>query len=290
MKKINIYRFAPYVLLIIPVTISFTFLILPTLLSLSYSFQSYNLTKPDRIKFIGFDNYLKFFSDSTLRMTIFNSFYILMFMIVISVIGAIILGLILSGIRRGRGLLLAVVILPWALPPVVNSLLWGNIFSPTYGALNALLYKIGIIDSYVVWTNSAFVTINLICLILVWKYLPLMAIMVLATLQSIPEELYEAARIDGADPYRSFLHITLPAIVPTMAIILSISSIVAINVFDEIYVFARFRADTRSLAMEAYMRAFKFLDLGYGSAIAYILLIIGISFSILYLKNLYKEI
>ncbi|GAH26275.1 unnamed protein product [marine sediment metagenome] len=211
-------------------------------------------------------------------------------MIVISVIGAIILGLILSGIRRGRGLLLAVVILPWALPPVVNSLLWGNIFSPTYGALNALLYKIGIIDSYVVWTNSAFVTINLICLILVWKYLPLMAIMVLATLQSIPEELYEAARIDGADPYRSFLHITLPAIVPTMAIILSISSIVAINVFDEIYVFARFRADTRSLAMEAYMRAFKFLDLGYGSAIAYILLIIGISFSILYLKNLYKEI
>jgi len=290
MRRIRIHKSSPYLLLAIPFAVAFIFLILPTILSLNYSFKSYNLTKPEAIKFIGLANYLNFFRDPTLRVSIFNSAYILVIMILFSAIGAIVLSLILNKIKRGRQLLLAVVILPWALPPVVNGLLWNNIFSPTYGALNALLYRIGLINDYIVWTNSPFLTINLICVILLWKYLPLMTVMVLAALQSIPDELYEAARIDGADAYRCFLHITFPAIMPTMAIVLSISSIVALNVFDEIYVFAKFRADTRSLAMESYMKAFNFLDLGFGSAIAYILLILGALFSILYLKNLYKEI
>jgi len=290
MRKIKIYRFSPYVLLLIPLAIAFTFLILPTILSLSFSFQSYNLTKPDKIEFIGFGNYLNFFKDPTLRISILNSTYILVIIILFSFLGAIILALILNRITWGRQLVLAVVILPWALPPAVNSLLWSNIFNPAYGGLNALLFKLNIIDNYIIWTNSPFLTINLICLILLWKILPLMSVMVLAALQAIPNELYEAARIDGADSFRCFLHITFPSIMPTMAIVLSISSIVALNVFDEIYVFARFRADTRSLAMEAYMKAFKFLDLGYGSAIAYILLIFGVVFSILYLRNLYREV
>jgi len=290
MRKITIYRFSPYVLLIVPIAIAFTFLILPTILSLGFSFQSYNLTKPDKISFIGLGNYLKFFKDPTLRISILNSVYILVIIILFAFIGAIILALILNRIKWGRQLVLAIVIIPWALPPVVNSLLWSNIFNPTYGGLNALLFKLNIIDNYINWTNSPFLTINLICLILLWKILPLMSVMVLAALQAIPDELYEAARIDGADSFRCFLHITFPSIMPTMAIVLSISSIVALNVFDEIYVFARFRADTRSLAMEAYMKAFKFLDLGYGSAIAYILLIFGVIFSVLYLRNLYREV
>jgi multiple sugar transport system permease protein len=149
---------------------------------------------------------------------------------------------------------------------------------------------LGLIDQYVVWTNDPFVTVNIISLILLWKHLPLMAVIVLAAMQAIPEELYEAARIDGAGALTSFLYVTLPSIMPTMAIVLSISSIVALNVFDEIFVVARFRGDTRSLAMEAYLAAFRFLDLGYGSAMAYVLLIAGALFSILYMRNLYKEI
>jgi multiple sugar transport system permease protein len=283
-------RLTPYFLLLFVEIIVLAFLIVPSVLSLAFSFQSYDLTKPDEIRFIWFGNFIRIFEDVTLRRTVLNSGYFLVFMVTLSFLGSIVIASILNRNFWGRQMLLAILIMPWALPQVVNALLWANIINPTYGALNGLLFQLGLIDQYVVWTNDPFITVNIICLILLWKHLPLMAVIVLAAMQAIPEELYEAAKIDGAGALTSFLYVTLPSIMPTMAIVLSISSIVALNVFDEIFVVARFRGDTRSLAMEAYLTAFKFLDLGYGSAMAYVLLITGALFSILYMRNLYKEI
>jgi multiple sugar transport system permease protein len=283
-------RLTPYFLLLFVEIIVLALLIVPSVMSLAFSFQSYDLTKPDEIRFIWFGNFIRIFEDVTLRRTILNSGYFLLFMVILSFLGSIVIASVLNRNFWGRQMLLAILIMPWALPQVVNSLLWANIVNPTYGALNGLLFQLGLIDQYVVWTNDPFVTVNIISLILLWKHLPLMAVIVLAAMQAIPEELYEAARIDGAGALTSFLYVTLPSIMPTMAIVLSISSIVALNVFDEIFVVARFRGDTRSLAMEAYLAAFRFLDLGYGSAMAYVLLIAGALFSILYMRNLYKEI
>jgi multiple sugar transport system permease protein len=288
--KMRFSKLIPYILLFTVEALVLFSLVIPTLMSLGFSFQSYNLTKPDNIQFIWFRNYIKIFTDVALRQTIFNSGYFLVVTIVFSFIGSITIASALNRNFWGRQILLSILILPWALPQVVNALLWTNIFNPTYGALNGLLFRLGIIDSYMVWTNHPFITINIINLILLWKTLPLVSIMVLAAMQAIPDELYDAAKIDGADALRCFLYITIPSIMPTMAIVLSISSIVALNIFDEIYVVASFRGDTRSLAMDAYLKAFRFLDIGYGSAIAYILLIAGALFSIFYLRNLYKEI
>lgn len=283
-------RYTPYILLIPSILIVFIFLILPTLMSLNFSFQDYVLSDPEGTRFVWFDNYIKIFKDSALRPSVINSVYILFFLITFSFLGSIIGALILNSIKRGRKIFLAIVILPWALPPVTNAILWRVIFSPTYGFLNGLLYKIGIIDNYIVWTNDALATVTIICIIALWKYLPLTIIIVLTAMQSIPEELYEAARIDGADSTRCFFHITFPSIRSSMAIILSISSVVALNLFDEIFVIARLRGDTRSLAMEAYFKAFQYLNFGYGSAIAYVLLSVGALASILYLKSLYREL
>ena len=283
-------KYIPYLLLSFTVIIVLIFLVIPTLVSLNYSFKNYVLTKPDKIHFIGLGNYIKFFTDTDLRISIFNTIYILVFLLLFTFIGSITGAWFLNRIKKGRQALLSILILPWALPGVVNALLWGNIFNASYGALNGLLFKIGIIDHYIIWTKNAFVATNLICLIVLWKSLPITIVMVLAAMQAIPEELYEAAKIDGADSFRCFLHITFPVIIPTIAIVLSITSIGALNVFDAIYVLVSLRKDTMSLAMESWLKAFRYLDLGYGSTISYILLIAGAIFSIVYLRNLYKEI
>jgi len=132
-------------------------------------------------------------------------------------------------------------------------------------------------------------TINLILLVLLWKSLPLATVITLAAMQSVPSELYEAARMDGATAFQRLVYVTLPSIAPAIAIVLSIASIIALNAFDEIVVIAGFRSDTRSLAMEAYVKAFQFLDLGYGSAIAYVLFFAGALCSVAYMRNLYRE-
>lgn len=280
----------PYILLSFAVIIVLVFLIIPTFVSLNYSLKNYVLTKPDEIHFIGLGNYIKFFTDADLRTSIFNTVYILIFLLIFIFLGSIFGALFVNKIKKGRQVFLSILILPWALPGVVNALLWGNLFSASYGAINGLLFKIGIIDNYIIWTKNAFVAINLICLIVLWKSLPITIVMVLAAIQAIPEELYEVAKIDGADNYRCFLHITFPIIRPTVAIVLSTTSIGAINVFDPIYILVGLRKDTMSLAMQSWQKAFRYLDLGYGSTISYVLLIAGAIFSIIYLRNLYKEI
>lgn len=278
-------------LLILPAELlMIAFLIYPAIASFEFSLQSYNLTKPDAIKFVGLDNYMRIIQDPALRIVIFNSTYILIATVTLSLVCSILIASVLNRSIRGRNLLLAIVILPWALPSVVNALLWTNIFSPLYGALNGLLYGLGLIDQYIVWTNSSIATLNIIILILLWKTLPILSVIVLAAMQAIPEDLYEAARIDGADTIKCFRYVTIPSIMPSLAIVLSISSIISLNVFDEIYVLARYRSDTRSLAMEAYMQAFRFLDLGFGSAIAYVLLLGGGLASLAYMRNLFREI
>lgn len=283
-------KLVPYFLILSAELLMIVFLIYPAIASFEFSLQSYNLVKPDAIEFIGLDNYMRIIRDPGLRIVIFNSTYILIATVTLSFIGSILIASILNRPVWGRNILLAIVILPWALPSVVNALLWNNVFSPLYGALNGLLYGLGLIDQYIVWTNSSIATINIIILILLWKTLPILSVIVLSAMQAIPEDLYEAARMDGADVLKSFWYVTLPSIMPSLAIVLSISSIIALNVFDEIYVLARYRSDTRSLAMEAYMQAFRFLDLGFGSAIAYVLLLGGALASLAYMRNLFREI
>ena len=197
---------------------------------------------------------------------------------------------ILNNLKKGRAMLLTILILPWALPPIVSGIIWENIMSPSMGAINGLLYKAGIIENYIIFTKSSFITINIVAMIEIWKCLPFFIILLLAALQAIPEELYEAASLDGADSLRCFIHITFPSIIPTIAIILSLAAIQGLNIFDVLYIIAKFRSDTRTLAMESYVKVFQNLNLGYGSAIAYVLLILGTIFSIMYVKNLYEKV
>lgn len=283
-------KWLPYVLLCFPIVLIVSILIVPMLLSMEYSLKNYELSRPDDIYFVGIRNYIKIFTDETMRRTLLNSAYIVIFMSVFCFLGSVLGGIFLNNLKKSRGVLLAILIMPWALPPIVSGIIWENIMSSSMGAVNGLLYKIGIIENYIIFTRSPFITINIVAMIEIWKCLPFFIILLLAALQAIPDDLYEAASLDGADSLRCFLHITFPSIIPTIAIILSMAAIEGLNIFDVLYVIAKFRTDTRTLAMESFVKVLQNLNIGYGSTIAYVLLILGSIFSIMYVKNLYEKV
>ena len=172
---------------------------------------------------------------------------------------------------RGRGFVLAVLILPWALPSVVSGVLWRRVFDPDNGLLNALLLQLHIISHPHVWLASGRGAIVWITLVHVWGVLPLVSLIFLAGLQSIPDEVYSASAVDGAGPLRQFRHITLPLLRPSMAIALTVGTLLAIAIFDEIYVLNGTALNTRSILIQVYNTTFAQADFAHGTALAFLL-------------------
>ena len=177
----------------------------------------------------------------------------------------------LHRVFRGRGFVLAVLILPWALPSVVSGVLWRRVFDPDNGLLNALLMRLHIISQPHVWLASGRGAIVWITLVHVWGVLPLVSLIFLAGLQSIPEEVYSASAVDGAGPLRQFRHITLPLLRPSMAIALTVGTLLAIAIFDEIYVLNGTALNTRSILIQVYNTTFAQADFAHGTALAFLL-------------------
>jgi multiple sugar transport system permease protein len=169
---------------------------------------------------------------------------------------------------RGRGLVLAVLILPWALPSVVSGVLWRRILDPDSGLLNSALLKVHVIDSPHVWLSSDFSAIFFISLVHVWGMIPLVSLILIAGLQSIPDEVYSASAVDGAGSIKQFLYITLPLLRPAVVIAFTVGALSAISMFDEIYVLNGTALNTRSLVMEIYTTTFKEADFQHGIALA----------------------
>ena len=160
------------------------------------------------------------------------------------------IALVLQRRSHWRGVVLALVVLPWALPAVVEAVIWGWIYDPTFGVLNSVLKSIHLIHSYHLWIGiGRVVSIVLIELVQVWQITPLAALLILAALQSIPQELYEAARVDGAGRWQMFRRITLPLVRPGLAIAMVESLILSLNVFDQVYVLNGFAPGGASIML-----------------------------------------
>ena len=164
----------------------------------------------------------------------------------------------------------ALLILPWALPTIVNAMMWRLIYNPEFGSLNALLLQFGLIESYRSWLGVPGTAMNMVILADVWKNYPLIALIVLGALQTIPRDLYEAAAIDGASPWKRFLHITFPGILVPFSVALILRTIEAFKVFDIIYVMTRGGpADTtKTVSFFVYQESFSYLRAGSGAAYA----------------------
>lgn len=239
--------------------------------------------------FVGFRNYTNQLGDRAVLTAWGSTGVYVVLAVMIETLGGLLAALLLNRITRGRRWLLAAVILPWCLPPVVNAIIWAWIYNPSYGLLNGVLKAAGLISENRVWFNNQATGWLMISIVHAWRMMPLTVIILLAALQSIPGELYEAARIDGASVWQRLFSITLPLIAPGLAIALSQSTVFAINLFDEAWILNGAATDTRPIMIQTYITAFQNLKLSSGMALSILAMIVSLAVSAIYVLRVYRE-
>jgi len=283
-------KYLHYILIAPTAVIMLALVYYPIAVTLCYSFMRMELSKPKLIGFIGLWNYLTLISDPLIWNAFFNSMIVLAEVIVITVFLGLAFAFLLNRNTRIKGVLTAIAIVPWALPPVVNGVIWRWLFHPNFGFVNKILLLANIIAEPVQWLTEHYLIISIVSLVVAWRSIPLAAITFLSSLQSIPRQLYEAADIDGCGLLSRFFHITLPLLRPSMGIVLTTTSISAINVFDEIVSLSGYSGAVRTLMIETYLRTFKFLNFGKGSALIYLVMVATAIFGVIYARRIYNEV
>jgi multiple sugar transport system permease protein len=220
-------------------------------------------------KFVGASNYSDVLKDPTTVSAATHTLLYVLIALMLEIVGGLLIAVVLHRAFRGRGLVLAVLIMPWALPSVVSGVLWRRIFAPDNGLLNSILVNLHIIHRPEVWLANGW-AIPFITLVHVWGVLPLIALILLAGLQGIPDEVYSASAVDGATPIRQFWHITLPLLRPALAVAVTVGLVQAITIFDEIYVLNGTALNTQSLLIQVYNTTFVNADFAHGTALAFL--------------------
>ena len=286
-KQLSEENFA-FILITPAVIIIFSIILFPILKTLYMSFFDINLTNPFSRPFLGLGNYIEILCSPTFWNAMIRTIYFAVVSISIEFVLGISIALLLNEKFYGRGLLRSLIIIPWAIPTIVNGSLWRWIFNPQYGALNALLTQLGFIDSYQSWLGSPFLALNMVIVADVWKMTPLVVLMVLAGLQTIPNELYETAGVDGANIIKRFFNITLPMLKPTILIVLILRTMETFKVFDIIYIMTSGGPanGTQLITYYTYREAFSYLHLSKGATLAFLISLTILGLSIFYVKSL----
>lgn len=267
------------------IVIIFGVLIVPILYSLILSINNLDL-KTHSLHFAGLTHYAFMLSDASFYQSVGLTLLFTVVTVSVEIVLGVAVALVLNQEFKGRGFVRGLMILPWALPTVVNAIMWKWIFNANYGVFNALLTQLGIIDSYRVWLGqpkSAF-----ICVLAanIWKETPYVVLLTIAALANISKDLYEAASIDGSTAWKSFWRITLPLIKPVILILLITKTIWALQTFDLVYIMTAGgpMGVTEFITFFIQKTTFKFLKFGYGSAMSYTLSMICFLLTFLYIK------
>ncbi len=268
---------APALVLIVAV------MLVPLVLGISYAFRDIQLLNPFSGGFIGLDHFRALGQDQAFFGALRNTLWWTGASVLLQFTFGLILALLLDKPFYGRGLVQALVFLPWAVPSFLAGLNWAWLFNPVIGPLPHWLYALGLLDA----PHNILSDPNLAMwgpiVANVWWGIPFFAITLLAALQAIPRDLYEAAAIDGAGPVQRFLSITLPFLAPTIAITVLLRTVWISNFADLIVVMTNGGPADRTQIVASYIftQAFKRLDFGYASAIALVLLVLLLVYSML---------
>ena len=224
----------------------------------------------DQVHWIGLENYAWTLTDPYFLKALLRTVYFTVASVGLETVIAIAVAILLNMDFHGRNVLRALIILPWAIPTIVNAIMWKLIFHPEYGSLNAALTQLGLAGSYRSWLGDVDTAMNMIVLADVGKNYPLIAFVVLAALQTIPNEFYDAARMDGASAWQRFTRITLPGILGPLMVVVVLRTIESFRVFDIIYVMTRGGpADaTKTASFFVYQEIFTYLRAGSGATYA----------------------
>lgn len=286
MKK----KILPYLLLAPMILIMGVLVFYPIIATFSYSLKKWKLTAPNDIRFIGVKNYAAILTSESFWYSFRNTVFILAVVVILTTVLGFLVSVFLNVNVKGSGILLAIAILPWALPPYVNGILWKFVFSSGYGFMNKVLLGLGLVSQPIEWLGSRWSLLLLVSLVVTWRSIPFMALVCLAGRQSIPEGIYEAARIDGGNTRTIFRTVTLPLMLPFFGIGITSASVTAINVFDEIIALSGYSDLGKNILVESYLTTFSFLDFGKGSAVTYLVMFFAGILGVLYLKSLNREV
>jgi multiple sugar transport system permease protein len=266
----------------------FAVAVFPVVYSFYISLYSLRLTRPNRVPFVWFDNYITVLSDPQFWDAVQRTVAFSVMAVTATAVLGLLIALLLNEEFPGRRVLSALLLIPWAIPSVANGLLWKWIYDSNYGALNGALLQLGFINSYMVWLGDADKTLALIANAFVWKEVPLAAILLLVGMKTIPADLYAAAKVDGADAFRRFFHVTLPALGPSFALVIVYETMMAIRHFDLFFLLTEGGPGDAShvVAWRIYVETFRNLSFGTGAAMSYILALATLALSYVIIRSL----
>jgi ABC-type sugar transport system permease subunit len=239
-------------------------------------------------QFNGVNNYAELLTNQLFREALFRSIYFTLAEVIAVIFLALIVALMLNHPLGRHAFFRVVLLVPWALAPVANAVLWKWIYNANYGILNQILVGLGLIEKSVVWLGSPLLALNMILLADIWKAVPFIALLLLAGLQNIPSYLYKAARLDGANTWQQFKFVTLPGLKTTLIISIVLQSIWALKVFDLIYVLTKGSPADSTVLLNylSWRETFSNLDVGYGAAIANVLFVLMFILALVYIRAL----
>ena len=279
----------PYVL-VAPVILFIAGLALvPAVFTIVQSFFTVNALDPPT-RFSGLANFRNLATDDAIRSSISNTLLYVVIGVVLSTVLGVAMAILLQRPFRGRSLVIAVLILPWALPGVVEGILWSGIFDPNAGLVSSVMNDVGLGGGHLLLGENRLLTIFLIELVQVWQITPLSVLLVLAALQLIPDELYEAAEIDGCGRWGAIRQITLPLARPGIAVCMVQALVATLNVFDQPYVLNGAAATAATVTMQTYFVSFQNLDFGQGYALSLFITVVTLVGSLLIVKLVYRKV
>lgn len=240
----------------------------PLVRTIWFSLTDANLADLSTAQFVGLTNFVYLLSDPEWWHAVRNTLVFTAITITLETILGMAVALALHAHFAGRGLLRAAVLIPWAIPTVVSAQMWAWMFNDVFGVINHIGMGLGLLAKPVAWTASPDTAMAAVVIVDVWKTTPFMALLILAGLQMIPEEIYEATRIDGVHPVRVFFKVTLPLLKPALLVAVIFRALDALRIFDLIYVMTGNNSSTMSMSVYARQQLVDFQDIGMGSAAA----------------------
>lgn len=269
-------------------TIAWLFL-LPLLLALAavaawplarniyFSFTNAYLDNPTVYDFVGIENFVTVLDDSVFWGAVKNTMIFTFISVAVETVLGFAVALLLHRAFAGRGLVRAAILVPWAMPMVVSAKIWEWMFNDQFGLINKALIWLGFLDKGIAWTADPSLILGTVIFIDIWVTTPFMILLILAGLQLIPEEIYEAAEVSGVPAWKRLWSITLPLAMPAIGVAVLFRTLDALRMFDLSYVLAANNENAMTMSIYARDQLIGFQDLGVGSAAStWVFLIIGL--------------
>lgn len=252
-----------------------------------FGFTDASLNSIDEARFVGIRNYLEWLdygngegewlgllADGRWWRSVWNTIHFAVVTVFFETLFGLVIALVLNMEFKGRGFVRTAVLVPWAIPTVVSAKLWGWMLHDQFGIINDMLMRLHLIDAPVAWTATPDTAMTAVMMVDIWKTTPFMTLLILAGLQMIPRDIYEAAKLDGIGPVRVFRRVTLPLVLPALLVGVVFRALDALRVFDIVYVLTPNTDATRTMSLMARENLFDYDKFAYGSAASTLLFLI----------------